>query len=105
MRSYRSCGRSPRSARLVVRLVPCANEDPLSRFFIVDGVLPRPYLAKFSYTCFRFVEGWQCLDEMQVSIVLYLVDAKGQTHPNLDSDGQLRGTVGRLSHRCNKLGT
>jgi hypothetical protein len=46
---------------LVLRLVSCTGDCPLASLFIVNDVLasPGPYLAKFSYACFRFVEGSQ----------------------------------------------
>ncbi|MCU1239762.1 MAG: hypothetical protein JWO71_488 [Candidatus Acidoferrum typicum] len=69
--------------RLILPLVPCANEDPLPRFFVVNDVFARPYLPKFSDTCFGIVERFYGLDEMEVSIALHLVDAKG-TQPNSD---------------------
>src|SRR5260370_6872587 len=74
----------PIRPQLVLRRVTCTHEHALTRFFLVNDVLAGPCLPKFSYTWFRFVEGWQCLDEMQVSIVLHLVDAKWQTQPNSD---------------------
>src|SRR5258708_30856421 len=79
-----------RTLSLILRLVPCANEYPLPRFHIFNAVLAGPYLPKFSYTCFRIVEGWQCLDEVQVAIALQLEDAKGQAHPNSERGPTLR---------------
>jgi len=82
--------------RLVLPLIPCANEYALASFFIVNDVLARPYAAKSSYTCFCIVEGLHCLDEMQVSIALQLEDAKRQTQPPI-GDELLGRTVGRKS--------
>ena len=48
-------------------------------------------------TCLRIVEGWQCLDEVQVAVALQLEDAKGQTHPNSERGPTLLGgTVGGI---------
>jgi len=79
--THLEAARFPR--QLVLCFVPCANKYPLACFFIVNHILSRPYLAKFAHTCFRFVEGWQCLDEMQMSIILHREDAKGRTQPKL----------------------
>ena len=73
---------------LVLPLVPYANEYPLARFFIVNNVLARPYLAKCSDTFLRIVEGLNGLDEVQISIALQLEDAKGQ-HQTPIGDSQL----------------
>src|SRR5260370_36681814 len=80
-----------RTLSLVLRLVPRTNEYSLPRFHIFNAVLAGPKLPKFSYTCFRIVEGWQCLDEVQASIALQLEDAKGQTHPNSERGPTLLG--------------
>src|SRR5258708_245630 len=89
-----------RTLSLVLRLVPRTNEYSLPRFHIFNAVLAGPYLPKFSYTCFRIVEGWQCLDEVQASIALQLEDAKGQTQPNSKWGDELPGgTVKPLSHQ------
>src|SRR5260221_2946904 len=75
---------TPKMRSLVLRLVPRTNEYSLPRFHIFNAVIAGTSLPKFSYTCFRIVEGWQCLDEVQASIALQLEDAKGQTQPNSD---------------------
>lgn len=68
---------------LVLCLVPRVDEHPLSRFLVVNDVLTEPYYAKLSHTVLRIVKGLHRLDEVQVSIALHLVDAKG-TQSNSD---------------------
>src|SRR5258707_12850332 len=70
-----------RTLSLILPLVPRTNEYSLPRFHIFNAVLAGPYLPKFSYTCFRIVEGWQCLDEVRASIPLQLEDPKGTRQP------------------------
>src|SRR5258708_26440176 len=89
-----------RTCSIVLRPVPRTNEYSLPRFHIFNSVLAGPYLPKFSYTCFRFVEGWQCLDEVQVAIALQLEDAKGQARPNSERGPTYK--EGQWSDYCTK---
>src|SRR5712672_530273 len=82
-RIFPSPGRSPHlTSSLVSRapsvrpLVPCINEYPFSRFAILNHVLARPYLAKFSHSFSGLIERLHSLDKMQTTVVLHLVDAK-----------------------------
>jgi hypothetical protein len=86
---------SPKSDTISQGQVSHSNERSLPRFFVVNHVLARPYLAKFSYTSFCIVEGSRCLDEMHVSIALQLENVKGRTQPRLRfGTVQLAGTGG-----------
>src|SRR5882724_3923607 len=57
-------------------LVLCINEYPFSRFAILNHVLARPYLAKFSHSFPCFIERLHSLDKMQTTVALHLVDAQ-----------------------------
>src|SRR5882672_1726315 len=57
-------------------LVPCINEYPFSRFGILNHVIARPYLAKFSHSFSCLIERLHSLDKMQTTVALHLVDAQ-----------------------------
>ncbi len=73
----------PDPPQLALRPVPCTHEHALPGFLIVNDVLPRPCLPKFSYTRFRIVQRLHGHDEMQFSIFLHPVDEKRQAQPEL----------------------
>jgi hypothetical protein len=75
---------------LVLSLVPCTDQHPLPRSFILDYVVTRPMLAKLSHTFSRAVKGLNYLDKLQSPVALHPVNANGRIHQTPMGDRPIR---------------
>jgi hypothetical protein len=66
---------------------PCTDEySLLYRPFILNGVLARPSITKFSHTLSRTVDALNRFDKMQVSVALHLENPKWYRQENSASE-------------------